>query len=108
MRGLSEENGSWNTTCTRRRNGPSQIHLTIGDRIQPQNRLADSGFAATRLTHQRKRLAAIDGERHAIHRVDLRDLLAQHTTMDREVLLQAVDLEQWTLSDHAAAILRSA
>ncbi len=86
-----------------------QIHLAVRDRIQPQDRLADSGLAATGLAHQRQRLAAIDGERHAVDRIDLRGLLAQQAAVDREMLLQAVDLQQErTRRAHAAAIRRSA
>ncbi len=89
-----------------------QIDFAVGDRIEPQDRLADGGLAAAGLAHQRQGFAAVDRERHAVHRVDLRGLLPQHTAVDREVLLQAVDLEQRYLSIPQraahAAIRRSA
>ncbi len=84
MRGLSDENGSWNTTCTRRRSGrswpagrlsmrsPSSCTSPAVVGYSRRIALPDGRFAAAGLAHQRQRLAARDVERHAIDRVDLR------------------------------------
>ena len=65
-RGLSDENGSWNTTCTRAAQRPQRAgrqvvdalavehHLAGGVLEQPQDALADGRLAAARFADQRQ------------------------------------------------------
>src|SRR6185295_14092275 len=61
---------------------------------QLEQRAADGRLAAARFTHQAERLAASNGERHAVDRIDLPRHPAEEATMDGEVLLQSLDFEQ--------------
>ncbi len=66
----------------------------VGRLEQLQERAADRRLAAAALAHQAQRLAAADRERHAVDGIDVTRHLREHALVDREVLLQALDLEQ--------------
>ena len=109
MRGLRLENGSWNTTCMRRRSGRRvagrevvdaaavEHDLSGGDVEQPQHGAADRGLAAAGLADQRQRLAALDVERDAVDGMDDAAACAHKPPPQRKVLLEVVDLEQSAL-----------
>ena len=59
--------------------GVAQPDLAGGGLLQPQNRFADGGLAATGLTHQTQCLARRDAKRHAIHRADMASDALQNT-----------------------------
>ena len=60
---------------------------------QPQDRAADRGLAAAGFADQRERLAGADFQRHAVDRVDVAGRAAQQALLDREMLLEVLDLE---------------
>ena len=106
-RGSSEDSGSWNTICIRRRACRSGSAFSVGDVLpvedhragrrlhQPQDAAAESGLAATGFADQPVGLAAPDGQRDAVDRVDVADrLVDQHAPLDREMHLEVVDLQQ--------------
>ncbi len=83
-----------------------QHHLAGGDVEQPQDGPADRRLAAAGLADQRQRLAARDLKGHAVHRIDPFRSAAEQSATDREVLLEVVDLQEWSV--HAAAACLSA
>ena len=74
---------------------------------QLQHRLADRRLPAARLAHQPQRLAACDGEAHAVDRLHRADLALQQPAMNREVLHEALDLEDRCGAHGALARTRS-
>ena len=72
---------------------PLTLMLPVGRLDQPQDRAADRGLAAAGLADQRERLAGADRQRHAVDRVDIAGGAAQQALLDREVLLEVLDLE---------------
>ena len=79
-RGLSDENGSWKTTCMLR---PERPHLGLRFRVeafalpvdratvivqQPQDGLAERGLAGAGLADDAERLAALQSEAHVVDR----------------------------------------
>ncbi len=61
---------------------------------QSENRATGGGLAASRLPHERKRLALGDVERHAVHGAHLAAHAAEDPALDREVFFQVADGEQ--------------
>src|SRR5215213_10967402 len=69
------------------------LDLARGRLDQPQDCAADGGLAAAGFANQRERLTRADRERHAIDRIDVTGRAAQQALLDREMLLEARDLE---------------
>src|SRR5437763_11809408 len=78
--------------------GAVDLDLARGRLDQAQDRAPDGGFAATGFADQRERFAGADRERHAVDRVDIAGGAAQKSLFDREMFLEAVDLENGTRS----------
>ena len=86
IRGLSDMYGSWNTIWKRRRSGRSsrdgeradvhavEQHAAGRGLVEARHDAPQRGLAAAALAHETQRLAAIDGQRDAIHGMD--DLVA--------------------------------
>ncbi len=116
MRGLSDEYGSWNTTCSSRRHRPHlALRSSVVDRagraswiapavgsLQPQDQLAGGRLAAARLADEAERLAARDREADAVDRVHLAAARPNKPCSDRVVLAQVAHLEQQSPSGGAS------
>ena len=72
--------------------GQQDLARRRGDRAQDAARRR--GLAAAAFAHQRERLALAHEERDVVDRLDLADGLLQQAAADREVLLQAADVQQ--------------
>ncbi len=68
---------------------------------QPDQRKAERGLAGAALADHAERLALADGDRDAVHRLDMADRLAQHAALDREP-----DLEVGGLHHHRLVRVR--
>ena len=105
MRGLSEENGSWNTIWMSRRRSRSAASLALVmslpcSRMRPPSGfsrrstvLPTRGLAAAALAHHAERLAGVDGEADAVHGVDVARAAPEQAMAHGEALDQVVDLE---------------
>src|SRR5262249_44328943 len=78
----------------RRQVGALEEDVAAGRLEQPQDRAAERGLAAAGLADEADRLAAPDGEVDAVDGLDVRDRLAHHAFLDREVLLDAARLDE--------------
>jgi hypothetical protein len=79
--------------------GAAEHHATASRSVQAADEARDGRLAAARLAHQRQGLAAVDGERHAVDRLqDLPGRALDHAieprARDVEVLGEALDFEQ--------------
>src|SRR5262249_37021420 len=105
-RGLRLEYGSWKTICMWRRmarisrrssvvtSRPSNFTLPAGGPIRRGMGRPGGGFAPPPPPPQPQHLAARDREGDAVHGLDVADDPRQEPAPDREVLLEALDLEQ--------------
>ena len=80
---------------------------SAGGRLdQPRQQPAGRRLAAAALADQRERLAALDGEGHAVDRAHLaRDLVAEKAAHDRVVLGEVVGADQHVTRRQAASWL---
>src|SRR5215218_7076315 len=78
-------------------------HLALGRLVEAQNRAADRRLAAARLADQAERLAAADLERDAVDGLDVAHVTVEDDpALDREVELEALELDQRAVSTHEA------
>src|SRR5262249_31646675 len=61
---------------------------------QADDRAAERGLAAPRLADEAEGLSLANGERDVVDRMDPRNLAAEQTLPDREILLEALDLDE--------------
>ena len=107
LRGFSDAYGSWKIIIISRLIGrisawlsfvmsrPSKMILPPGGIEQAHDAARHRRLAAARLADDAERLAAVDGEGDAVHRLHGGDLLLEDDPAgDREVLLQVLDDEQ--------------
>ena len=71
---------------------PIKGDLARGERVEPQQGLAQSGLAAARLAHQAQGLAPVDGQVHAVHGVE--GGLAAAVLFNGKMLLHALQAYQ--------------
>src|SRR5262249_26447874 len=74
---------------------PLEPHAARGRLDQPQDAAAGGALAAARFADQAQRLAGREIEADAVDRVHAADLARQQATLDREVLDQLLDAQQW-------------
>ena len=67
-------------------------YLAAGGLIEMQERAADGGLAAAGFTDEAERFAPVDGEGNAVH--GLEGSGAEKPGVDREILLEILDLDQ--------------
>jgi hypothetical protein len=60
-------------------------NVAPGRFVQPEQRSAQRGFAASALPNQPKRFAFSDRKRHIVNRPDIAGVLQQHPGMNRKV-----------------------
>ena len=97
-RGLSEENGSWKTTCIFGRNGRISAFDFASSRVpfqsivaavvvkQPQDRLAERRLAGARLADDAERLAVAKLQGHIVDR-DKQPVLAGEEPAPAKIVL---------------------
>ncbi len=73
---------------------PAEHDPAAGRLDQAEDRAPGGGLAAAALADQAERLLAPERERDAVHRLHLRDHLAQQALADGEMLLQVGDRQQ--------------
>ena len=111
IRGLSDENGSWNTICTCRRSGrnlpcgidprstsvaPSgrkRISPPVGRKALSTQR-AVGGLTATTLTNKGQSFAFVYMESHVVYRTHLAGDLSQDAALNRKELPQPLDFQK--------------
>src|SRR5207302_9002220 len=71
-----------------------EADLAFGRLEQANDRPAERRLSAAGLADEPERLSLVDSERHVVDRVNARDLVADDPFLDREVLLETLDLEQ--------------
>src|SRR5262245_27125702 len=67
---------------------------------QTQDGAANGGLAAARLAYEPERLAGSDGEAHVVDGIDLADRAPEQPLAHREVLFEALDLEEGCRLSH--------
>ena len=74
---------------------PVEDDATAGRVVEAQDRSADGRLPAAGLAHEPERLAALDRQRDAVHRLDVADVPVEHdAALDREPDPQVVQLDQ--------------